>query len=643
MKKPSPQRGITAKSAAASGIRRRDFLGGTLLSAGACALSPLELLASDSKSAAGYKSTAGYPPALTGLRGSHPGSFDVAHALAWRGETFPAPSSIDDQDYDLIVVGGGISGLAAAYFWRQEHGPDARILILDNHDDFGGHARRNEFTVDGRLMLGYGGSQSIDTPGSYSPAAAQLLRDLGIFTDRFYDYYDQQFWNKQKLSRGFWFSEEVYGRNVTAKGIQTWSRATEKLTQGDIAAYPIPEEARRGFFQLLNSDTNFLADIAPEKRREWLITHSYKEFLLSKAKMPEDVYFLLRDGMRGYGGVGQDAMPALWAQEQELPGTLYLDLPPLPESSAEEIDEPYIFHFPDGNASVARALVRDLIPGVLPPSTMEQLVLAKADYSALDRADNACRLRLKSTAIKVEHSAGEREVEVTYVRKGTPTMARGKHVVMACYNAMIPYLCPELPKAQREAITYAEKTPLVYVSAAFKNWEAFANLGMRDIKIPQPDMMHSFSMDFPVSMSDIEYPTDPSQPVFVHGSYIPCVPDSGLDNKEQYRRGRRELYQLSYDDFERRLLRQFDGALSPGGFDIERDLAGLTINRWPHGYAYEYNPLFDDPSFGVDKGPHIAGRAPIGRISIANSDSSAYAYVNGAIDAARRAVSEQAG
>jgi len=166
-------------------ITRRDFLNGIALGVAAGGtLSPLEILA---------QQTGGrYPPALTGLRGNHPGSFEVSHQLAWTGERWPIPDRLTDDVYDLIVVGGGISGLSAAFFHQQRSGGSSRVLVLDNHDDFGGHAKRNEFTVDGQTLIGYGGSQSIDTPSGYSPAASRLLVDLGIDVQRFYDYFDRQ-------------------------------------------------------------------------------------------------------------------------------------------------------------------------------------------------------------------------------------------------------------------------------------------------------------------------------------------------------------------------------------------------------------------------------------------------------------------
>ena len=153
--------------------------------------------------------------------------------------------------------------------------------------------------------------------------------------------------------------------------------------------------------------------------------------------------------------------------------------------------------------------------------------------------------------------------------------------------------------------------------------------------------MHSFGLDFPVSMGDYRFTQSPDTPTVLHGAFVPTEPDKGLTDKEQNLAGRRRIYEMSYDDHENLLLEQMNGALAGGGFDAERDIAAITINRWPHGYAYEYNDLYDSPDYTPYDGPHIAGRTQIGRISIANSDASAYAYVNAAIDAADRAVNEQ--
>lgn len=616
-------------------ITRRDFLNGIALGAVAgSTLSPLEVLAT-------AKGSWVYPPGLMGLRGTNIGSFEVAHAVAREGFRFVRPKAQAESNYDLVVVGGGLSGLAAAFYYRQRNGAGSKILILDNHDDFGGHARRNEFDVDGHHLIGYGGSQSIDTPGSYSAAARQLLIDIGIDTKRFYDFYDQDYFSERKLEDGFYFSAAEYGRDVTAKHIGgRWGFSPVAGFEKIVETYPIDNAARAALIDMVNRDRDYLQGFDPGTKLDRLRRTSYRDYLLKVVGVPEEVYYLFRDAIRGLWGVGWDALSTLEAWRIGMPGTQKLALESLLPDEKEK-EEPYIFHFPDGNAGIARALVRKLIPAALPGSSMEELVSTPVDYSELDKVGSKVRLRLNSTAVDVRHTSGKKAVDVTYVTGDEVTRVRGKHVVMACYNRILPHICPELPQEQSEAIAYATKAPLVYVSVAVRNWQAFANLGLGHITIPKPKLMHSFGMDFPVSVGDYRYTQNPDEPTILHGTYIPAAPDQGLTAREQYVLGSRELYEKTYAEMEAAIVDQVQGALAPGGFDAERDIAGITVNRWPHGYAYEYIDFSDPADWGPLNGPHIRGRAQMGRISIANSDASAYAYVNGAFDAADRAVNEQ--
>jgi len=612
-------------------MKRRDFLQGTALALGAGGtLSPLELMAGER--------AADYPPALTDLRGSTPGSFESAHALAWNGQSWPRPDAQTDDTYDLVIVGGGLSGLAAAYFYRQRVGPDTRILILDNHDDFGGHARRNEFTAAGEMLIGYGGSQSIDTPRRYSIEAKRLLEELGIHTERFYEYFDRDFSRRHGLTDGVRFPGAPFTREVTLPGTFAWF---EPLSRAEIeervADYPVTPQTQRALIRLATGDLEDSEAVrrmlqAPERTPA-------TDLLTSGFGMTPEGLLLLNRRSGPLWGCGIDALSVAETFGEGVLGNAALEavVPQDPELVEERDEsEPYIFHFPDGNASIARSLVRTLIPGSIPGKTMEDIVLALARYDRLDLPENAVRIRLRATAVRVENRAGG--VEVTYVTDGQTVRVAGRHGVLACYNRMVPYLCPEAGEAQKEALAYPEKVPLMLINVALNNWRAIADSGLSGFYAPS-GVLCRIGMDFPVSMGGYEFTKSPDSPCVLQGWHVPGCGKPG-SGREQFKAGRQEIYQTSFETYERGILAELDSAWGRHGLDVERDIAALTINRWPHGYAYEYMDLWDPLEWSRGAGPHVIGRQQLGNIGIANSDSEQYAYVNGAVDGAYRAVRE---
>ena len=304
-----------------------------------------------------------------------------------------------------------------------------------------------------------------------------------------------------------------------------------------------------------------------------------------------------------------------------------------------EKEEPYIFHFPDGNASVARLLVRSLIPDAVPGSTMEDVVTTRANYATLDRPANPVRIRLNSTVVNVKHLGAKdasKEVEVSYMRGGKLNTAKGNYCVLACYNVMIPYICPELPDAQKESLSYLVKAPLVYTHVALRNWTAFADLGIH--QIVAPGGYHTYTaLDFPVSLGKYQFPSKPEEPAVLFMLRTPCKP--GLPVRDQNRTGRTELLQTPYSKFERNIREQLARMLGGAGFDPARDIEGIIVNRWAHGYAFTPFGL-DLPQWKTGQEPWVLGRKPFGRIAIANSDAGASAYTDVAIDQAFRAVKE---
>jgi len=619
-------------------ITRRDFLNGLAVGVGGAMTAPHWVAALDSPAYAPEKDPKYYPPALTGIRGNHDGSFTFAHQMR-DGESWDSGGSPEKtgETYDLIVVGGGISGLAAAYFYRQRAGNKARILIVDNHDDFGGHAKRNEFRAGNRFLLSYGGTQSIESPSRYSDVAKWLLKELGIETQRFYKAYDQRLYSSLKLGTGVFFDRETFGQDrfVAGMGALPWPEFLAKA--------PLSDVARRDIARVYAEKVDYLPGLSREQKRARLAKVSYADFLTKIAKLHADVLPFFQSRTNDLWAVGIDAVPALSCYEAGddydigYPGFEGMDL----GGDSGEKAEPYIFHFPDGNASIARMLVRVLIPGCVPGNSMEDVVTARADYRRLDHPDSQVRIRLNSTVVHVRHQGvgSAREVEIAYMRGGKLHTVQGKSCVLACYNGMIPYICPELPDKQKEALAYGVKAPLVYTHVALRNWTAFQRLGVH--QVVAPGSYHPYvALDFPVSLGQYEFPGKPDEPMVLFMLRTPCQP--GLPQREQHRAGRYELMATPFATFERNIRDQLARMLGSAGFDPARDIEGITVNRWAHGYAHEYNSLFD-PDWAEGQQPWVLGRQRFDKIAIANSDAGASAYTDAAIDQAYRAIQELAG
>ena len=575
------------------------------------------------------------PAALTGLRGSHIGSFETAHRLR-DGVTFDTAALPVADRFDLVVVGAGISGLAAAHYYRQRR-PAARVLILDTNDDFGGHAKRNEFEVDGHHLIGYGGTQSIDSPvHKWSPVARSLLTDLGVEFKRFNKAFDQSFYDHWQLHRAVFFKKEVFGVDcLVTRRTGKWNDSGE--AGGDacsVRAYvgemPLNERAREQLIALHVSKRDVLQGKTARERQDILDHISYRDYLKTYWDADEDVLKFLQTRTHGLWAIGIDAIPASFALDQ--PG-LQAQRRHV-KGEGNEAEEPYIYHFPDGNASLARLLVRGLIPGSAPGSTMDDIVTARFDYSQLDRPEQAVRLRLGATAVNARNVADG--VEVAYGQAGQLSKVAARDCVFACYQAMMPYLSPDIDTDQAAALHANVRAPLVYVNVALRNWQAWHKLGVA--YIANPGGMFEAYLDFPVSLGDYHFSTDPSRPVVAHLEYMPTAPDRGLDMRGQYRAGRAKLYGVTFADFEREIRDELSRMLAAGGFDYDRDVAALTVNRWPHGYAYTPTPLYDDPVKQAKIEATARGR--VGRISIANSDAGWDAYTHVAIDQAHRAVTE---
>jgi spermidine dehydrogenase len=617
-------------------ITRRDFLDGVALAIGATALGGWSARPA-------LAETAAYPPSLTGLRGQTDTAQNVMHAV--RDGTFWAttPAVADTgETYDLVVVGAGISGLAAAFLYRQ-HTPEAKVLIIDPLDDFGGHAKRNEFTAsNGKRIIGYGGSQSMQTPSYFSPAVNQLLADIGIVPAKFETYYNQKWAEERGLNGAVFFDAAKWG--VDKLVVQSGETADW------VAQTPLNDKAKADLVALIDAPGDYLPEMTPEERLEKLAQITYKEFLLDYVKADPQLVDYFQTSTTGYFGVGIDATTALDARGNWNPGFDGMDLGETvskyhsPSGRLGFTDpDPYIYHFPDGNAGIARHLVRALIPAALPGSTMEDQVIATVDYAQLDLPDNPVRIRLNSTVVKVAHDgdpASAQGVNITYVdASGRLSMVKAGHLVLACWHRVIPYLTDELPADQITALNDQQKVPLIYTNVLLKNWKALDELKIDGARA-RGNFWSGFEIDFPVSVGNYKFADAPEDPVILHLSKVMIEP--GLSSREQALAGKRALMTLTFEDMERSLRELLAKALAGTSFDPATDIEAITCNRWSHGYAYEYMRPWD--TFWPDGPlPIEAARKPWGRIAIANADSGAYAYAHSAIDQAVRAVRDLLG
>jgi spermidine dehydrogenase len=631
------------------GIARRDFLQGAAIGVTLGGLAPELAAAAAAEQGEAQNLPGYYPPARLGMRGSHPGAFEAAHQVR-DGDFWKSASALHDtnETYDLVVVGGGISGLSAAYFYRAKK-RGAKILILENHDDFGGHAKRNEFHVDGRMQLINGGTLDIDSPRPYSAVAGGLLKALGVDAAKLSkECDDDAAYAGMKL--GIFFDRETFGRDATLRlGSDEEGKADAKAWAAFLAKAPLSDAVKRSVLKIETGTDDYYPGLSSDQKKDRLWRMSYRDYLLKVVKADPGVVPFYLHRTDDLWGCGIDAVSALDCWGVGYSGFAGLKLTPggplqkrmgATPAGYSTTGGSDFFHFPDGNASIARLLVRSLIRGSLSGKDAHDIVTARCDYAKLDQPSNAVRIRLNSLVVRARNVGKGVEIAYSASRGGGPVYrVRAKDCVLASWNMMIPYLVPELPAAQKTALHALVKTPLVYTSVALRNWRAFKTLGARHVLCPG-SYFANFGLPPAVNIGGYRCEHSPDKPVLIRMLRTPAKP--GLSEDDQNRAGRAELLATSFETFEHHVHDQLGRALGPFGFDAKRDIAGIAVNRWPHGYGPEYNALWEQ-GFDADHGPNIAARKRFGRIGIANSDCGYAAYTDSAIDQAHRAVTELVG
>ncbi|MDT8990528.1 NAD(P)-binding protein [Curvibacter sp. APW13] len=623
-------------------LQRRDFLNGMAW------LGPSWALAQ------GAGAAAPYPPALTGLRGSAPGTMDAAHALAWGGGVETGTPDSDGPPWDLIVVGAGISGLSAAYFYRQRIKPQARILVLDNHDDVGGHARRNEFSVGGRSLLSYGGTQSFDAPQNYSAQARALLQELGVDMVALRRAYNLDYFRQHGLGMGVHYDAAMFGRDALVASTPPTLRAPLYYSRHYVPGMVAPPAFHTTLAHAPLSAAQqhllrqVLANTPPRGLRQRDVTEAdnYVAFLRDTYRLSDPALVALlsmamaEDSALGGYAVSMEAAAdggllglGSAAQRHQWFGTERRErvADAAPENDDDEDLDGYLFHFPDGGATLARLLLQRLVPGVARFGTAAQCVEARFDYRQLDRPQlQAVNIRLQSTAVSVANTG--KGVQVRYVHNGSTRLTQARHVVMAGWSSNTAHVVQGLPTSQKEALRANLKMPMVYAQVVLRRWHALKKSGVAVSYAPASPFQFC-QMDFPVRMGRYGPPAHPDEPACLLMIRVPGPVFTEAAPPDIFRAGRAELLGQDFAYYEEAIARQLQGMYGAQGLDAQRDIAAITVNRWGHGYVWEDARYRGQPA-------HRLAAKPLGRIAMAGSDSEGRAYMDAAIDGAWRAVRE---
>ncbi len=452
------------------------------------------------------------------------------------------------------------------------------------------------------------------------------------------------------LEFGVFFDRQTFGADRLVKlAANEWGKAAPDAWNAFVANAPLGDAVKRSILKIETGKQDYYPGLRAGQKKDRLWRISYKDYLLDVVKADPAVVPFYQHRTDEWWGCGIDAVSALDCWGMDYPGFAGLELEPggpslkrmgYTAAGFSTAGGSNSFHFPDGNASLARLLVRALIPDCIAGRDARDIVTARTDYSRLDRSGNAVRIRLNNLVVRARNSGKGVEIAYTASRGGgTVFRVRARDCVLANWNAMIPFLVPELPERQKAALRALVKCPLVYANVALRNWTSFHRLGVRRAYAPGSWFV-SATLNPAVNIGAYRSARSPEEPMLIRMVRAPAR--AGLPEDDQNRMGRMELLQTSFDAFEHRIRDQLGRMLGAGGFDPARDIEGIAVNRWPHGYAPEYNSLWET-DYDAQHTPNIVARRRFGRIAIANSDAGYAAYTDSAIDQARRAVDELLG
>ena len=619
-------------------ICRRDFLNSTLLASGSVLLSsvtPLQLLAQQSNDWTGYGGVGDY----RNSNGNTQAVMDAAHQI--RDGTYdklPADTVDTGETFDCVIVGGGMSGLSAGLFFQKEAGPGKTCLILENHPIFGGEGKRNEFVVDGQRLIGPQGSTHFQIPYPHS-FIAHFYEWIGLDWHQFkYQTWSgpspelplskstYQMLSTEPSTYGFYFGTK-FGRRPGMWLTDPWGKR--------LAGSPLPASMRA---ELLKWHDRHANDKWPPKlpfeypgdavtRRFDSMT--MEDLIMEQEGLSRDAVrlFFTADSAGGFG-LGPDVLSGYCVYVWDA----FYALDDDPQTGWNM--------FPGGNAGIARLMTKTLIPeSINGPHTLEGVCRGDVNFETLDRVGSPTRIRIGSTVVRVEHENEPEKsdfVWVIYTRAGKVCRLKARSVVMAGGGWTTQHIVRDLPSAHREAYAQFYRSPYLIANVAVRNWRFLYKLGISGGRWFEG--LGNWTEVRKVATFGAPSPTiGPDSPT-VLSLYI-GFPSPGLPIDEQGHKGRAELFGTSFREYERLIREQFNDLFSATGFDPQRDIAGIILNRWGHAFVNPQPGFF----FGKDGKPaprDILRNAPFGRIAFGNTDLAGSMDHRSAITESHRAVGQ---
>lgn len=614
------------------GITRRDFLNGMLVGAGAMLLdlpSPAALFAQKPRGerfggVGDYASSHGNTEEIISI-------FD--NILKGRYDRIPDDAEDAGEVYDLVIVGGGLSGLGAAYQFRKKTGGKKKCLIIENHPVFGGQAKRNEFIVNGQRLISPQASNSfvvINRPGI---PGYELFDELGVPKD--FDYqslsaglrelhfdrtnYGFALWHDVSPNVGYFFEDTGGKRGHWLSDL--WGRNLE--------GSPYPEKIRQDLLTWRNTTKTYFT---AADYRKLLDSMTYKDYLVQVMGLHSDVATFADPVLASGLGLGCDAISAYAAYQISMPGFLGFT----GRGRERRLEESTWHSFPGGNDGFARYLLKSLIPGAIQgKNTFNDILNGRIHFSALDNPEADVRIRLNAMAVHIKHdlpSERSTHVEIAYVKSGKVFRLKARAVVMTSGSWANRRIIRDLPDSYLEALGSFCHSPVLVINVALTNWRFLYKLGLTGCRWFS-GFGYTCNIRRPMLVGDYRPPLHPDKPVILT-FYVPFF-FPGLSIKEQGERGRREMLSARYADYEQKMLGQMQRLFSSAGFDAKSDIAGIILNRW----MYAYNNPQPGFYFGSNgkPAPRNIIRKRFGRIAFGHSELDGHQNWSGAIQEGSRA------